>query len=103
MADAPPDMSYAAEFEDPVTVGDSDHTFRLSRDGEPVTADRVCLNAERVGTSGRRVTAEAKPLSSGRYRVAADFPREGPWQGSVLVNRQGAGRVVVPLSFEVEP
>lgn len=103
MVDAPPDGAYSAEFEEPLLVDDEEHPFRLTRDGEPVTAERVCLHAEMVGMSGMAVTAEASQLGPGRYQVVADFPMEGPWQGSVLVEEQGAGEAAVPVSFEVRP
>lgn len=67
-----------------------------------MTTGDVCLNAEMVGMSGMTVTAEARRLGSGRYEVDADFPMEGPWQGTVVVeDESGASQAAVPVTFEV--
>lgn len=101
---APPDDAYAAEFEDPVLVGEETHVLRVTRHGEPVSGAWVCVNVEMAGMSGMGASTKGRELAAGRYQVSLSMPMEGTWTGTALVaDEEGdAEMVAVPLTFEVE-
>ncbi len=103
LSEAPRDASYAVEFEEAVRMDEKTHVLLVSRDGNPVTGARVCLNLDMsgMGMSGMGLRDEAEEVSAGRYEVLVNFAMGGPWSGTVLIEEQDGRQVTVPIAFDV--
>ncbi len=103
LADAVADASYEVEFLTPISVGETTHSLRITRDGAPVTGAQVCLRADmgRGGMSGMGVSNVAHETGPGVYDVPLQFKMGGSWDATVLVTKGLRKPVKVPIPVEV--
>lgn len=94
------DPAYSVEA-GPFPMDKSRHLITITRGGTPVTAARVCFNAEMVGMPAMVVSDEGREIAPGRYEVSVRFDMRGDWNASVLIEHDGGPRVAVPLDFRV--
>jgi hypothetical protein len=94
------DSSYQGAFVGPVSVDQSTHVVRVSRDGRPLTGAHVCVNTEMIGMSGMSYSATAHEQAPGRYNVGFRFAMEGDYRTS-LIARLGSVEVSIPLTVRV--
>jgi len=92
--------SYSGRFEGQVSMDQSEHVLRVTRDGRPVSGAKVCVNTAMVGMRSMHYTASGKELGPGRYRVPIRFGMAGTYRGS-LVTGKGGGGASVPLTVKV--
>ena len=98
--DGTKDASYSGRFEGPVSMDQSKHVVRVTRDGRPVSGAQVCLNTAMVGMSTMKYTAKGDELAPGRYGVGFKFEMEGTYRGNV-VTKQGGKEISIPVSVKV--
>ncbi|HEX3394723.1 MAG TPA: FixH family protein [Acidimicrobiales bacterium] len=99
-----PDPTYSASIDEDPSVVLTKYHLTVTQNGQPVDRAQVCMRADMGGAggmSGMGVTSEAVPLAPGKYEVPVRFVMGGPWQGAVLVQRQGADTVEVPIHINV--
>jgi len=99
-----PDPTYAASIDEDPSVVLTKYHLTVAQNGAPVERAKVCLRADMGGAggmSGMGVTSAATPLGSGKYEVPVRFVMGGPWQGAVLIQRQGGDTVEVPIRVTV--
>ncbi len=94
------DGSYSSRFEGSVSLNQSTHVLRVTRDGRPVSGAEVCINTEMAGMSGMGYTARGHELNPGRYRVGFRYAMPGDYRANV-VTRKGAHEVSTPLTVKV--
>lgn len=97
----PTDRTYAAHFEGPVTMGETNHVLVVTHNGQPVSGGHVCLDTWMVGMSGMAMTQNANRQAAGRYQVPFQFAMGGPWQANIVVTRPDGTQVAVPIAFDV--
>lgn len=94
------DSSYTGGFDGPVSVQESTHVLKVSRNGRPLTGAKVCINTEMVGMSGMGYSAEASERAPGRYEVGFRFGMAGDYRTN-LIARTGSGEISIPLLVKV--
>lgn len=92
--------SYSGRFEGQVSMDQSEHVLRVTRDGRPVSGAKVCVNTAMAGMRSMHYTASGKELGPGRYGVRIKFGMAGTYRGS-LVTGKGGGEASIPLSVKV--
>ncbi len=92
--------SYSSRFEGAVSMDQSTHVLRVTRDGRPVSGAAVCINTEMIGMSGMGYSAKAHELDPGRYRVEFRFAMPGDYRANI-VTRKGTAEVSTPLTVKV--
>lgn len=95
------DGSYSGRFEGPVSMDETSHVLRVTKDGRPVTGAEVCVNTEMVGMSGMGYSSRGRELAPGRYQIGLQFGMAGDYRGNVVTRGPG-GEVSVPLNLEVQ-
>jgi hypothetical protein len=102
--DAVRDSSYRVEFLTPFSVDPTTHTFRVTRDGQPVTGAQVCMRADMGGMggmSGMGISDLARETEPGVYDVPVRFEMGGFWNGTVIVDTRTRKPVKVTIPIEV--
>lgn len=94
------DSSYSGRFVGPVSMDQTRHVLRVTRDGRPVSGARVCINTEMVGMSGMGYSAEGKERAPGRYQVGFRFEMAGKYRTNVIAE-QGGEEVSIPMLVKV--
>ncbi|MBW3646034.1 MAG: FixH family protein [Actinobacteria bacterium] len=102
IAEPLPNPAYEVELVGPIEFTKTNYELTISREGEPVTGARVCLDAAMGGMSAMSLNDEAEEVAPGRYELYLPFQMPGPWDASVLVDEPGRERVALPLSFDVD-
>ena len=80
------------------------HTFRVTRDGQPVTGAQVCMRADMGGMggmSGMGISDVARESEPGQYDVPVRFEMGGYWNGTVIVATGTRKPVRIPIPIEV--
>ncbi len=101
VAGGSPNSSYQARFAQPLTIESNSYDLVMTRDGQPVTGARVCLEASMTGMTGMATGQVARETSPGRYEVMVRFAMAGPWEVNVQVTELGKEPVTIPLSVTV--
>lgn len=104
-AEAVRDPSYQVEFLTPFSVDPTTHTFRVTRDGQPVTGAEVCMRADMGGMggmSGMGTSDVARETEPGVYDVPIRFEMGGFWNGTVIVRSGVRKPVKVEVLIEVK-
>lgn len=102
--DAVRDPSFQVEFLTPFSVDPTTHTFRVTRDGVPVTGALVCMRADMGGTggmSGMGISDVARETAPGEYDVPVRFEMDGFWNGTVIVATGTRKPVRITIPIEV--
>jgi hypothetical protein len=94
------DSSYSGRFEGTVTKEQTRHVLRVTRNGQPVSGARVCVNTEMVGISGMGYSAEGRERAPGRYQVGFRFEMAGKYRTNVITEK-GSDEVSIPLLVKV--
>ncbi len=92
--------SYSGRFEGQVSMDQTEHVLRVTRDGRPVSGAKVCVNTAMVGMTSMHYTARGQEVGPGRYRVPIRFGMAGTYRGK-LVTGKGGGEASIPLSVKV--
>ncbi len=98
------DPSYQIEFLTPFSVDPTTHTFRVTRDGQPVTGAQVCMRADMGGMggmSGMGISDVARETEPGQYDVPVRFEMGGYWNGTVIVAAGPRKPVKIAIPIEV--
>ncbi len=98
------DKSYAATIDEVPSVVIAQYHLTITHNGEPVDQARVCMRADMGGAggmSGMGVISQAAPVGPGSYEVPVRFIMQGPWQGSVLIQRSEGDNVEIPIRVNV--
>lgn len=94
------DSSYSSRFEGAVSMDDSRHVLRVTRDGKPVSGARVCVNTAMVGMKSMHYTASGRELAPGKYEVGVKFGMQGEYRGNVVTKEAGK-EVSIPVNVKV--
>ncbi len=95
------DSSYQARFAQPPTIESNSYELVVSRNGEPVSGARVCVEASMTGMTGMATGQVARETSPGRYQVMVRFAMAGPWEVNLQVAELGKEPVTIPLAVAV--
>ncbi len=104
-ADAVRDSSYQVEFLTPFSVDPTTHSFRVTRDGQPVTGAEVCMRADMGGMggmSGMGISDVARETEPGVYDVPIRYEMGGFWNGTVIVKSGVRKPVKIDTLIEVK-
>lgn len=101
LGEYPHDPSYSAQFAESLDMSSTNHTLIVQHNGQPLTDQQVCLDTWMVGMSGMAMTTTGTKQSPGHYQVPFQFAMGGPWQGNVVITKQGGTQVSVPMTFNV--
>lgn len=93
------DRSYSVKLEERARLKVSSYHLAVTHDGRPVSAARVCVDAEMNGMPAMGITNDAKEVSPGHYEVTMRLGMGGAWKGTVLIAEPGRPAVTVPLTF----
>gem|GEM_PF-2575311 len=101
---AHPDPTYSVTIDEDPSVVLTKYHLTVNQNGSPVEGARVCMRADMGGAggmSGMGVTDQAIPVGPGKFEVPVRFVMGGPWQGAVLIQRDGGSTVEVPIHINV--
>jgi hypothetical protein len=77
------------------------YRIRVTREGQPITDARVCLNTYMLGMSAMAATDIGREVEPGTYELRLNFEMGDAWAGQVIVAEKGKPLAALPLTLEV--